>query len=551
MPGLMALRERYGATQAARGRAHHGLAAHDDPDRGAHRDAASSSAPRCAGRRATSSRPRTTPPPRSRRAASPCSRGRARRSRSTGGAPSRRCAGPDGGASGPNMILDDGGDATLLVHKGVEFERAGAVPDADGRPTPRSGATSSQLLQQRARRGPDRRWHGIGRRASRASPRRRPPACTACTRCTPSGSLLFPAINVNDSVTKSKFDNLYGCRHSLVDGICRATDVMLAGKVAVVCGYGDVGKGCAQALQGQGARVVVTEIDPICALQAAMEGYQVADARRRRRDGRPLRHAPRATRTSSRADAHGADEAQRDRRQHRPLRQRDRHGRARRVRRASSASTSSRRSTSGRSRDGTPHSIIVLAEGRLLNLGCATGHPSFVMSNSFTNQVIAQIELFTHTDFYERTRVHAAEAPRRGGRAAAPRQARREAHRAHRGPGRATSASRSRARTSPTTTGTDRRARSVAADPIPPTVEWRRGRVRLIDQRALRSGCGFLECATVDELCAAIRDLVGAGSARARRDGCVWRGARGARRRPHPAQCVPRPRGSRGAARPR
>ena len=217
------------------------------------------------------------------------------------------------------------------------------------------------------------------------------------------GTLLFPAINVNDSVTKSKFDNLYGCRHSLVDGICRATDVMLAGKVAVVCGYGDVGKGCAQSLRGQGARVVVTEIDPICALQAAMEGYEVAtldDVV----DTADLFVTATGNNNIITVDAHGADEAQRDRRQHRPLRQRDRHGRPRRAARASSGSTSSRRSTSGCSRRPRrrPHSIIVLAEGRLLNLGCATGHPSFVMSNSFTNQVIAQIELFTHTDFYER-----------------------------------------------------------------------------------------------------------------------------------------------------
>ena len=213
------------------------------------------------------------------------------------------------------------------------------------------------------------------------------------------GTLLFPAINVNDSVTKSKFDNLYGCRHSLVDGICRATDVMLAGKVAVVCGYGDVGKGCAQSLRGQGARVIVTEIDPICALQAAMEGYQVTTLEDVVETADLVHHRDRQLDDHHRRP-HGADEAQRDRRQHRSLRQRDRHGRARRRSRASSGSTSSRRSTSGCSADG--HSVIVLAEGRLLNLGCATGHPSFVMSNSFTNQVIAQIELFGHPDFYER-----------------------------------------------------------------------------------------------------------------------------------------------------
>ena len=248
-------------------------------------------------------------------------------------------------ASGPNMILDDGGDATLLVHKGVEFEKAGKVPDpstADNEEYAVVLGVLGRLLEE-----DDRSSGTASPTRSRASPRRRPPACTGCTRCTQAGTLLFPAINVNDSVTKSKFDNLYGCRHSLIDGINRATDVMIAGKVAVVCGYGDVGKGCAQSLRGQGARVVVTEIDPICALQAAMEGYQVDDARRRRRDRRHLRHDDRATRTSSRVDRHGEDEAQRDRRQHRPLRQRDRHGRPRQDRRASSATTSSRRSTSG------------------------------------------------------------------------------------------------------------------------------------------------------------------------------------------------------------
>ena len=234
--------------------------------------------------------------------------------------------------------------------------------------------------------------HDDRRRASRASPRRPPPACCGSTRWPRSGELLFPAINVNDSVTKSKFDNLYGCRHSLIDGINRATDVMIGGKVAVVCGFGDVGKGCAEALRAQGARVIVTEIDPICALQAAMQGYQVADARGRRRDRRHLHHRHRQPQHHHRRP-HGRDEAPGDRRQHRPLRQRDRHGRPGRAARRSSRSTSSRRSTSGCFPDG--HAIIVLSEGRLLNLGNATGHPSFVMSNSFTNQVIAQIELFT------------------------------------------------------------------------------------------------------------------------------------------------------------
>ena len=176
--------------------------------------------------------------------------------------------------SGPNMILDDGGDATMLVHKGTEYEKAGAVPDpADGRVRGVQGLPDA--ADALARRGPAAAGPGSAR-ASRASPRRRRPASTASTRWPSTGELLFPAINVNDSVTKSKFDNLYGCRHSLVDGINRATDVMLAGKTAVVCGFGDVGKGSAESLRAQGARVIVTEIDPICALQASMQGYQVA-----------------------------------------------------------------------------------------------------------------------------------------------------------------------------------------------------------------------------------------------------------------------------------
>ena len=235
------------------------------------------------------------------------------------------------------------------------------------------------------------------------------------------GELLFPAINVNDSVTKSKFDNLYGCRHSLIDGINRATDVMIGGKVAVVCGFGDVGKGCAESLRGQGARVIITEIDPICALQAAMEGYQVATLE----DvlATPTSSSPRpATRTSSPPTHMARDEAPGDRRQHRPLRQRDRHGRPGASPRASSAINIKPQVDEWVFPDG--HAIIVLSEGRLLNLGNATGHPSFVMSNSFTNQTIAQIELFTKNEEYEQRGLRAAQAPRREGRPAAPRRAR-------------------------------------------------------------------------------------------------------------------------------
>ncbi len=190
------------------------------------------------------------------------------------------------------------------------------------------------------------------------------------------GELLFPAINVNDSVTKSKFDNLYGCRHSLIDGINRATDVMIGGKVAVVCGFGDVGKGCAESLRGQGARVVVTEIDPICALQAAMQGYEVKTLEDVIEHGRHLHHQHRQQGHHHRRP-HGAHEAPGDRRQHRPLRQRDRHGRPLEGARGSSAINIKPQVDEWVFPDG--HAIIVLSEGRLLNLGNATGHPSFVM----------------------------------------------------------------------------------------------------------------------------------------------------------------------------
>jgi adenosylhomocysteinase len=299
---------------------------------------------------------------------------------------------PEGG---PSLILDDGGDATLLVHKGVEFEKAGAVPA----PTDADSAEWREVLAVLARVQAEdgRRWH----RAAEGVIGVTEETTTGVHRLyqmQESGKLLFPAINVNDSVTKSKFDNLYGCRHSLVDGICRATDVMLAGKVAVLCGYGDVGKGCAQSLRGQGARVVITEIDPICALQAAMEGYQVtvledvvetADIFITATGNTRIITVDHMSRMKHNAIVgnigHFDDE----------------------IDMAGLAAMPGIKKVNVKPQvdewvfpDG--HQIIVLAEGRLLNLGCATGHPSFVMSNSFTNQVIAQIELFTHADFYER-----------------------------------------------------------------------------------------------------------------------------------------------------
>jgi adenosylhomocysteinase len=300
---------------------------------------------------------------------------------------------PDG--KGPNMILDDGGDATLLVHKGVEYENDGKVPDpstADNE----EFAVILGLLTRTLEEDPQR-WHNIAA-GIKGVTEETTTGVHRLYQMTNEGTLLFPAINVNDSVTKSKFDNIYGCRHSLIDGINRATDVMIAGKVAVICGYGDVGKGCAQSLRGQGARVIVTEIDPICALQAAMEGYQVLTL------DDVVETADVFVTCTGNAGVISA--AQMSRMKHNAIVGNIGHF-------DSEIDMAGLAKVPGVERrnvkpqvdewvfpDG--HAIIVLAEGRLLNLGCATGHPSFVMSNSFTNQVIAQVELFTHTDFYER-----------------------------------------------------------------------------------------------------------------------------------------------------
>ncbi len=305
---------------------------------------------------------------------------------------------PDGG--GPNMILDDGGDATLVVHKGVEYERAGVVPD----PTADDSEEWTVVLGllKRIYSEDDRVWHRIAE-GIKGVTEETTTGVHRLYQMYEAGSLLFPAINVNDSVTKSKFDNLYGCRHSLVDGICRATDVMLAGKVTVVCGYGDVGKGCAQSLRGQGARVVVTEIDPICALQAAMEGYQVTTLED------VIDTADLFVTTTGNKNIITADHM--SRMKHNAIVGNIGHFDNEIDMAGLAAVKGVERITIKPQVDewvfpesgGKPgHSIIVLAEGRLLNLGCATGHPSFVMSNSFTNQVIAQVELFTHPDFYER-----------------------------------------------------------------------------------------------------------------------------------------------------
>jgi adenosylhomocysteinase len=296
---------------------------------------------------------------------------------------------------GPNMILDDGGDATLLVHKGVEFERAGAVPD------PASAENDEfriilELLQRTLTEDPQR-WTRAAAQIKGVTEE----TTTGVHRLyqfAEQGELLFAAINVNDSVTKSKFDNKYGCRHSLIDGINRATDVLIGGKVAVVCGYGDVGKGCAESLRGQGARVIVTEIDPICALQAAMDGYQVATLED------VISSADIFITSTGNKDVISAE--QMSRMKHQAIVGNIGHF-------DNEIDIAGLQKLPGVERinikpqvdewtfsDG--HSIIVLSEGRLLNLGNATGHPSFVMSNSFTNQVIAQLELYGHTDFYEK-----------------------------------------------------------------------------------------------------------------------------------------------------
>jgi adenosylhomocysteinase len=298
---------------------------------------------------------------------------------------------PDGG--GPNMILDDGGDVTLLIHKGVEFEKNGAVPSTGPEDSEEYGVILDTLRRSLAE--DPQRFTRIAAGIKGVTEE----TTTGVMRLYEffkAGNLLFPAINVNDSVTKSKFDNLYGCRHSLVDGINRATDVMLAGKTAVVCGFGDVGKGSAESLRAQGARVIVTEIDPICALQAAMQGYQVA-----RLEDVVETADVFITTTGNKDIIMAADMAKM---KHQAIVGNIGHF-------DNEIDVAGLTRTPGIERinikpqvdewkfaDG--HSIILLSEGRLLNLGNATGHPSFVMSNSFTNQVIAQIELFTKLEDY-------------------------------------------------------------------------------------------------------------------------------------------------------
>ena len=297
---------------------------------------------------------------------------------------------PDG--DGPNMILDDGGDATMLLHKGVEYEKKGAVPDPTTASNPELAIVLG-LLQRGLKTSPDR-WTKMSKLIKGVT-EETTTGVKRLYKMAQDNELLFPAINVNDSVTKSKFDNLYGCRHSLIDALNRATDVMIAGKMAVVCGYGDVGKGCAQSLRGQGARVVVTEIDPINALQAAMEGYivdtlenvlKVADIFVTATGNEAIITAEHMSKMKHNAIVCNIGHFDNE---------------------IDMAGLSRSGATRDELKPGTDlwtfsdgHSVIVLAEGRLVNLGCATGHPSFVMSCSFTNQVIAQIELFNNTKSY-------------------------------------------------------------------------------------------------------------------------------------------------------
>ncbi len=304
----------------------------------------------------------------------------------------RALAWPEGEA---NMILDDGGDATLLVHKGAEYERAGEVPSPDTAES-EEHRTILELLTRSLAEDPER-FTRIGESVMGVTEE----TTTGVARLYQmhrDGQLLFPAINVNDSVTKSKFDNIYGCRHSLIDGINRATDVMIGGKVAVVLGFGDVGKGCAESLRGQGARVQITEVDPICALQAAMQGYEVVRLEDVVESGDIF-----ITATGNKDVISAADMS---RMKHQAIvgnighfdNEIDMAG----LEGDDGIERIRIKPQVDEWRFGDGHSVIVLSEGRLLNLGNATGHPSFVMSNSFTNQVIAQIELFAKNDDYDK-----------------------------------------------------------------------------------------------------------------------------------------------------
>ncbi|MFQ5514240.1 MAG: adenosylhomocysteinase [Myxococcota bacterium] len=301
---------------------------------------------------------------------------------------------PDG--RGPDLIVDDGGDATLLVHKGFEYEAEGKVPDFDPERDSEEWGVILELLRREQARD-SQRWTRVGK-ACKGVSEETTTGVHRLYQMAEAGQLLFPAINVNDSVTKSKFDNIYGCRHSLPDGLARATDVMLGGKVALICGYGEVGKGCAQALRGQGCRVVIAEVDPICALQAAMEGFQVCtvedvvettDLFITATGNYGIITVEHMARMKDKAIVgnigHFDNEI-------------DMAG----LRKFPGIERIPIKPQYDEWRFPDGHSVLILAEGRLLNLGCATGHPSFVMSASFTNQVLAQLELWQNTGRYEK-----------------------------------------------------------------------------------------------------------------------------------------------------
>ncbi len=313
---------------------------------------------------------------------------------------------PDG--SGPNLILDDGGDATLVVHMGCEYEQSGEIPAVETADSQELGVILSLLHQVRAARG-DRFWHGLASTIRGVSEETTTGVHRLYERVE-NGTLLFPAINVNDSVTKSKFDNVYGCRHSLVDAIMRATDVLIAGKRALVCGFGDVGKGSVQSLRGQSARVAVTEVDPICALQACMLGIDVVTIDDVVEDfdifvtttGNKsiigVRHMRRMKHNAIVCNiGHFDNEIDMG-----DLEKLVAAGEVDKIQIKPQVHEYHFKTTT-HGPEGRGHSILVLAEGRLVNLGCATGHPSFVMSASFTNQVMAQMELHKNAESYGKT----------------------------------------------------------------------------------------------------------------------------------------------------
>ena len=300
---------------------------------------------------------------------------------------------PDG--SGPELIVDDGGDSTLLIHKGLEFEKADKIPDYNPETDSEEYGVILELLRKIAKTD-NRRWHRTAE-SCRGVSEETTTGVNRLYQMAKNGQLLFPAINVNDSVTKSKFDNVYGVRHSLPDGLMRATDVMLGGKVAVICGFGDVGKGSAESLRGQGCRVIVTEIDPICALQAAMQGYEVNTLEN------VLAFADIFITTTGNYDIITADQMSRmkDKAIIGNIGHFDNEIDMAGLKKFPGIEQNHIKPQYDEWRFPDGHSVLILAEGRLLNLGCATGHPSFVMSASFTNQVLAQIELQENGDQYE------------------------------------------------------------------------------------------------------------------------------------------------------